>query len=475
MATTILSWTLRLLRPSRGRLSALAGVTVLSTSFVLGSSALATNAATPAVTTQWYQYHGDALGAGVAVGIHAVNLTTPAWTSRVLDGQLYGEPLVWKSEVLVATENDSVYALSATTGKLVWSRHLGRAVPARDLPCGDISPSVGITGTPVIDPVRREIFVVVDKLVNGKPSHELEGLSLTSGAVEMSRAVDTPGADAAAYLQRTGLTIDNGSVIFAMGGNYGDCSTYHGVVGSVPEAGGVPRFFIVDAKHGDTQGAVWMGGAAPAVDSSGNVWVTSGNGSVTSPGKPYDDSDGALELSSTLRLESYFAPRTWASDNSHDDDLSTVPAVLSDGQVVVTGKSGNIYLVKANHLGGVGGQEVTISSDCGNDLDGGVAIHGATVYLPCLNGPIAVRVTTSPVRLKVVFRSSVGGGPPILVAQRLWTIGSDGTIYGLNSNTGAVMQQANVGNQANHFPTPSVGDGLLLAASATQVIAFHAK
>jgi outer membrane protein assembly factor BamB len=475
MATTILSWPLRLLRPSRGRLSALAGVTVLSTSFVLGSSALATNAATPAVTTQWYQYHGDALGAGVAVGIHAVNLTTPAWTSHVLDGQLYGEPLVWKSEVLVATENDSVYALSATTGKLVWSRHLGRAVPARDLPCGDISPSVGITGTPVIDPVRREIFVVVDKLVNGKPSHELEGLSLTSGAVEMSRAVDTPGADAAAYLQRTGLTIDNGSVIFAMGGNYGDCSTYHGVVGSVREAGGVPRFFIVDAKHGDTQGAVWMGGAAPAVDSSGNVWVTSGNGSVTSPGKPYDDSDGALELSSTLRLESYFAPRTWASDNSHDDDLSTVPAVLSDGQVVVTGKSGIIYLVKANHLGGVGGQEVTISSDCGNDLDGGVAIHGATVYLPCLNGPIAVRVTTSPVRLKVVFRSSEGGGPPILVAQRLWTIGSDGTLYGLNSNTGAVMQQANVGNQANHFPTPSVGDGLLLAASATQVIAFHAK
>jgi outer membrane protein assembly factor BamB len=69
----------------------------------------------------------------------------------------------------------------------------------------------------------------------------------------------------------------------------------------------------------------------------------------------------------------------------------------------------------------------------------------------------------------------VGGGPPILVAQRLWTIGSNGTLYGLNSTTGAVLQQANVGNQANHFATPSVGDGLLLAASATQVIAFHAK
>ena len=71
--------------------------------------------------------------------------------------------------IYVATENDTVYALSASTGKVVWSRHLATPVPASSLPCGDITPSVGITGTPVIDPARAEIFVVADELAHGQP------------------------------------------------------------------------------------------------------------------------------------------------------------------------------------------------------------------------------------------------------------------------------------------------------------------
>ena len=59
--------------------------------------------------------------------------------------------------VFVATENDTVYALSASTGAVVWSTHLGTPVPSGSLPCGDITPTVGITGTPVIDPSRAEI------------------------------------------------------------------------------------------------------------------------------------------------------------------------------------------------------------------------------------------------------------------------------------------------------------------------------
>ena len=70
--------------------------------------------------------------------------------------------------VFAATENDTVYALSASTGAVIWSRHLATPVPASSLPCGDIGPTVGITGTPVIDPARGEIFVVADELVNGE-------------------------------------------------------------------------------------------------------------------------------------------------------------------------------------------------------------------------------------------------------------------------------------------------------------------
>src|SRR5437764_14971265 len=80
------------------------------------------------------------------------------WRSPVLQGQLYGEPLVNGSYVFVATTADVVYALRAADGTVAWSTTVGRPVPAEDLPCGNISPTVGIVGTPVIDPSRHEIF-----------------------------------------------------------------------------------------------------------------------------------------------------------------------------------------------------------------------------------------------------------------------------------------------------------------------------
>ena len=86
----------------------------------------------------------------------------------------------------MATENDTVYALSATTGAVLWSTHLATPVPSGSLPCGDISPTVGITGTPVVDQTRRD-FVVADELVNGTPAHQLVGLSTATGKTDWTR------------------------------------------------------------------------------------------------------------------------------------------------------------------------------------------------------------------------------------------------------------------------------------------------
>ena len=205
--------------------------------------------------------------AGVAGPVAAVNTTAPAWTSPALDGEIYGEPLVSSGRVYVATEDDTVYALSAATGAVVWSTHLGSPVPSADLPCGDITPTVGITGTPVIDQSRGEIFVVADELVNGKPAHMFTGLATASGKIEVTQDVDPAGVDTAALLQRTGLTLDDGRVVFGMGGNDGDCAAYRGRLIAVPETGGTPKMFTVDAAAGESQGAIWMGGAAPVVDS----------------------------------------------------------------------------------------------------------------------------------------------------------------------------------------------------------------
>ena len=125
--------------------------------------------ATPHVdaTTSWTVYHGNPLGSGVDTSGVTFSPPNTAWTSPVLDGQVYGEPLEATGRVYVATENDTIYALAANTGAVLWSSHVGTPVPSGDLPCGDISPTVGITGTPVVDVGRGEIFAVADELATG--------------------------------------------------------------------------------------------------------------------------------------------------------------------------------------------------------------------------------------------------------------------------------------------------------------------
>lgn len=173
--------------------------------------------------------------------MESVNTTRAKWTSRTLDGQLYGEPLVWSGHVYVATENDTVYALSGATGAVLWARHVGIPVAASALPCGNIAPTVGVTGTPVIDPARRELFVVAEELISGRPHHLLVGLDATTGIVRLTHSVDPAGSDRAALLQRTGLTLDAGRVVFGLGGLYGDCGHYRGTVVAARESGGGRR------------------------------------------------------------------------------------------------------------------------------------------------------------------------------------------------------------------------------------------
>jgi outer membrane protein assembly factor BamB len=456
-------------------LSTLALVALLLGSSLIGVEEQSTptlGAAT--VSNGWTVYHGDAQGSGLSTTYKSIKTSSPAWTSPLVDGELFGQPVVLGNNVYVATENNTVYALSSTSGHVVWKRHIARAVPASALPCGNIAPTVGITGTPVIDPTRNEIFVVADELINGRPHHRMVGLNATTGAIELNENADPPGSDPAALLQRTGLNLDEGRVIFGMGGNSGDCALYRGRVGSVAETGSTPRFFTVDAMSGDSQGAVWMGGAAPVVNTKGDVWVSVGNGSVNSADGAYDDSDSLLEISPHMHLLQFFAPTSWPQNNASDLDMSMEPVLLANNQVVLAGKSRIVYLLNAVHLGGIGSGEATLASGCGGDMNGGTAAVGSIVYMPCGVGLVAMRVLHSPAALRIVWHTSVGGGPPIVAAGLVWTIGQDGTLYGLNPTSGAVRVNVSVGAPANHFPTPSVGDGLLLVPSANRVVAFLA-
>src|SRR5260221_8868322 len=235
---------------------AAAGMLALAAALWMTSGAdAATLSAGPAGSSSWTVSHQDPAGTGVATSATALNTSTRKWTSPTLDGEIYGEPLAYAGRVYVATENDTVYALSSATGAVVWSAHLGTPVPSGSLPCGNIAPIVGITGTPVIDPSRGEIFVVADEMVDGRPAHMLVGLATASGRTEMTRDVDPPGPAPAPLRRAPALPSADGRVAFAWAGNYGDCGSYRGRVEAAPETGATPRIFTVDAAPGESQGA----------------------------------------------------------------------------------------------------------------------------------------------------------------------------------------------------------------------------
>ena len=449
-------------------------VLLLLGTLVAGSSATATPVSSQ---SPWLSYHGGANGAASALAVTAVDTSAPAWTSPQLDGSIYTEPLIDGQLVYVATENDSIYALNASTGAVQWRTSVGEAVPASSLPCGDIAPSVGITGTPVIDQFRHELFAVAEVLRNGAVQHELVGLSTLTGAIEMRQVIDLPGMVPQNYLQRTGLALDGGRVYFGVAGNDGDCAFYRGRLFSVAERGGSVRSFTIDSAGGQYQGGIWMGGAAPDVDATGDLWVSVGNGSVRTTGQPYDHSDAVLKFSPALKLLSFFTPSNWAEQNAQDLDISATPAFLTNGLVVVAGKAPTLYVESSNHLSGVGHPLAQATRSCPSDIDGGPVVSGDVAILPCLSGPEAVRAVVTPtggVTITNLWQATAGGGPPLLTRSRVWTIGRDGVLYGLSLTTGAVVQSVTIGAVANHFTTPSIGDGELVVANANAVLAFRA-
>ena len=434
-----------------------------------GSSTASLSAAV--TSSDWTTFDHDSLRSGVDPSGNSFSPATPAWTSPTFDGQLYGQPLVATGRVFVATENDTVYALAANTGAVLWSNHLGTPLNPSTVPglCGDIHPTVGITGTPVIDAARSEIFVVATVSAGSNAAHQLIGLDIYTGTVMLNENIDPSGANPAFQLQRVSLALTDGRVIVGFGGNAGDCDPYHGLVVSAPEDGSAPSTYTVANLAGDSQGAVWMGGAAPSIDAQGNVWVATGNSAFHSASDTYDQSDSVLKLSPTMQLLDSFAPQLWYNDNAGDADLgSTTPALLPNGLVFEVGKSTTAYVLNQSSLGGVNGQVALRNSFC--FADGGSADLNGTLFVPCSNGVEAVTPTASPPTATWTTTSGAHGSP-IVAGGLVWSIGS-GTLYALNAATGAEVQHFAIGASSSSFPSPSAADGLILAPSSTQIHAF---
>lgn len=212
-----------------------AGIAVASTARVATSGPSSTSTTRGVRSTaDWVTYFHDSGRSGVAAdGPAAAASVHRSWVSTRLDGDVYAQPLLVGNLVIVATENDTVYALDAGSGAIAWKTHLGTPVPGASLPCGNVDP-VGITSTPVVDSAARRIYAVG---LTEPVRHQLFVLDLATGSLIASTSVDAPGADPTVHNQRGALALDQGNVIVPFGGRYGDCGNYHGRLVVVP----VPR------------------------------------------------------------------------------------------------------------------------------------------------------------------------------------------------------------------------------------------
>jgi polyvinyl alcohol dehydrogenase (cytochrome) len=440
----------------------------------------------------WTTYHRDAARSGADPdGITPITPTL-SWQSPDLGTPIWGQPLVLGSRVYVATVGNEIYALEASTGKVIWEKGAGTPVPSGEVTCGDIDPSVGIVGTPVIDVSTNTLYAVADtwSASTKEAHHVLQGYNLASGENVLSTQVDPPGADPKTLLQRPALNLDQGKVVFGFGGNAGDCGSYRGAVVAVPEAGGPPSFWQYPAAapaYGG--GAVW-GTSGPAVDGEGHIYVSTGNPNFPKGQEvgTYDYSDSIVELSSSMSLIGNFAPESWLADSNHDRDLgSSGSELLPGGLLFQAGKNEMGYLVDEATMGS-GAPAVYSQKVCKGKVEGegegsfgGDAYAAGTIYIPCTDGVRALTYNQTARTFAPLWHGpSDATGPPIVSAGLVWVIsgkflsGGGTKLYGLDAATGVPRYTETLPSPVvDHFASPSAAGGRVFLATGSSVTAYQ--
>ena len=181
----------------------------------------------------------------------------------VFRGRVIAQPLLWRqpgsagATLIVATDQDEVYAIDTASGAQIWKRTLGDPVPRSALPCGNL-PLLGVTGTPVIDPARATLYLDAMVMRGDEPRHEIYALALPDGSIEPGWPVDVATAlkesfTPAVQNQRGALAVFGGRVFVAYSGHYGDCGDYHGTVVGVSQSdpAKVEEFLNTGARRRD--------------------------------------------------------------------------------------------------------------------------------------------------------------------------------------------------------------------------------
>ena len=309
--------------------------------------------------------------------------------SRSVDGFVFAQPLYVRgvtigsakhNVVFVATEHASVYAFDAdgNSSTPLWHRSFINPTAGINVVTGaevnnyDLGPEVSITSTPVIDPAAGTMYVLVRTNESGTYFQRLHAISLASGADKMTAATISAtvngsgvGGDGAGHIsfnnlvqnQRPSLLLANGNVYIGWA-SHGDNGSYHGWLMAY-SASTMQRVGVFNTTPNGKDGGIWMGGAGPAADANGNIYVATGNGTNDVTGSALDFGDSYMKFSSTLAPLDYFTPFDQSTLNSGDLDLGSSGLVLVPDQagsfphvLVGSGKRGDLYVINRDAMGG---------------------------------------------------------------------------------------------------------------------------
>jgi Putative Ig domain len=389
-------------------------------------------------------YHNDLARDGVNAQEHAlttVNVTTATFGKLfacTIDSPAYAQPL-WvpnlniaggkHNVVLVATSHNTVYAFDADSNPCVnyWNVSLMNAgetyLNNADVSTTDIFPDIGIVGTPVIDAASGTLYLVSKSKTNGTSCtvtapcfQRLHAVSLIDGSekfggpANITSAISVPGTgdgssggnvpfDTLRENQRPGLVLLNG-VVYVAWASHGDQPPYHGWVIGFDKTS-LSRVATFNANPNGSDSGIWMGGGAPAADSSGNLYFLTGNGTfdANTGGADYGDSTVKLSTSGGLSVADYFTPMDQANLSSADMDHGAGGAAIlmdpSSGPVahllIGGGKSGVLYLLNRDNMGGFDSstnhvvQSLVVS---GNEIVATAAIWNNSLYIAASSTPL---------------------------------------------------------------------------------------
>jgi outer membrane protein assembly factor BamB len=288
---------------------------------------------------------------------------------RVVDDQVYGQPLVLSGVntaagthtlVYITTVANSVYAFDAddpAIDKPYW--HVNFGIPANlsdaNFGCTDMNGNMGIVGTPVIDPVRGALYVVALTRTSAGFIQRLHALDVATGAdlPNSPVVIAADSFDALLQNQRPALLLANDTVYVGYA-SHCDHGAYHGFLFAFDPTS-LKQTGIFNPSPTGNAASIWQSGQGPAADTDGNIYFVTGNGSWDGQS---NFSESFIKLDSHLHLLDWFTPSNHEALDAKDIDLDSSGALLIPGThlVVDGGKEGFLYLVDIARMGHLGDQ-----------------------------------------------------------------------------------------------------------------------